>query len=236
MIRQADSGDPALAGRTPILGESPLLSDAVRALWQDRAELMQEQLSGIHNPWGAAAALTDPWRFLEVCESPEMVDRARRVLGDDIILWDSELYLRARDYASFAPLDAEGRYWPVDPLVGAVAVLDISEGAEILACVEHAEIVRAVEALAMVDAPLLVVRLMSATSHFVRDPGFPANRICMKEQALINYTNRPLWLISGKNTGDSDLVTGFAPPVPAWAGSASTKAPKEENKHAIRDR
>lgn len=227
-ITQANSTNLPLAGRTPILGERPPLSALVQSL-QSRSDLMQEQLSGIHNPWGSAATFTDPWRFLEACESSELIERARSVLGNDIILWDSELYLRGADYVSVSPLDAEGRYWPVTQLQGAIVVLAISETMEILACVDHAEIVSVLEALTLDHTPILVVRLMSAKCHFNRDAAFPANRICMQEQVLINYTNRPLWLISGENRGDSDLVTGFAPPVPTWARNASSQAQKEEN-------
>ena len=41
----------------------------------------------------------------------------------------------------------------------------------------------------------------------------------MEEQPLINYATRPLWLVRGEDRAGNDFVTGFAPPVPRWAGS-----------------
>jgi hypothetical protein len=67
--------------------------------------------------------------------------------------------------------------------------------------------------------PLYVIRYMAATSRFDRNPRSPENLTAMEEQPLVNYATRPLWLVRGEDRAGNDFVTGFAPPVPRWAGS-----------------
>lgn len=216
-----------LAGRVPLMPARLPLREAVAAIVARKAAIRQERLSGMHNPWGHGIGLTDPWTFLDLCESDLVLDAARKVLGPDIILWDSELFAQASRYLEFVRQGKEGRYWPVSPLAGALVLVPLGRDGQTAEAVRLDEM--APQALAAFDEgePLYVVRLMPATSRFERDPGHPANRACMEEQVLINYANRPLWLLSGTDRAGNDLVSGFAPAVPVWA-SGSLPAEKEE--------
>lgn len=206
-----------LAGRIPMARAQRSLAELVHEIFAGEREFARAELSGIHNPWGIASGFTDPWRFLEACEDGSVVGAVSELLGPDLILWDSELFGHIADYSALAQYDVEGRYWPVEPLDGAVAFVSPDDPVRLLACARHDRVASAVADSDIHDGPALIVRYMAATSHFVRDAGHPAHRRCMEEQVLINYANRPLWLVSGDNTGNSDLVTGFTPAVPTWA-------------------
>lgn len=197
------------------------LHAVVRRLQGSHAGVRPERLSGIHNPWGAAAGITDPWAFLAVCEDDAILALVQQEIGEDVILWDSCLYLDAADYTRYVAAGREGPYWPVTPLAGAVVLvlLDDSDSAQVR-CVPLAQVDDAARTLPH-GAPLYVVRYMPATSRFERDPRFAANWLCMEQQPLINHANRPLWLVRGDNRAGNDLVTGFAPAVPHWAGGHS---------------
>jgi hypothetical protein len=217
-----------LAGRVPLMPARRSVGEAVAEIVAGASGIRQERLSGIHNPWGHCIGLTDPWVFLELCESDVVVGPARAILGEDIILWDSELFHKASRYAAFLEKGREGRYWPVDPRSGALVLLPIGRERIEAEAIELSEIgpssLKAFDA----DEPLYVIRLMPATSRFVRDPAYPANRLCMEEQVLINYADRPLWLISGSDKAGNDLVTGFAPTVPVWASGAPLPGNEEK--------
>lgn len=217
-----------LAGRLPLLPTRVPMREAVAEITARKAAIRQERLSGIHNPWGQGSSFTDPWSFLDLCESAAVIDTARDVVGLDIILWDSELFPEARRYREFLRQRREGRYWPVSPLGGAIVLVPVGR--------EEAE-PRAVklsnvgpEILDEYDPlePLYVIRLMPAASHFERDPKHPAHRACMEEQVLVNYANRPLWLLCGTDKGNNDFVIGFAPAVPVWASSALSAEQEEK--------
>jgi hypothetical protein len=190
-----------------------------QAIAAKRPPLRSERLSGMHNPWGLAAGLADAWSFLDLCEHPALLDQVEQLVGPDIVLWDSQLYLQGAGYLQFASDGREGRYWPVEPLAGALALVSLGDAAQTLVCVELAS--TSLDRLAALDAraPLYVIRYLPATSRFVRDASFPANRIAMEEQPLINYATRPLWLVRGLDRAGNDFVTGFSPPVPRWAGT-----------------
>jgi hypothetical protein len=224
-----------LAGRVSLMPTRLPASEAVARIVARKATIRQERLSGLHNPWGHAVGLTDPWIFLDLCESRAVLDLANDLIGPDVILWDSELFAEAGAYAGFLREGREGRYWPASPLAGAVVVLPAGRaeppvrgtrldeiGPDLLEGIDRSE-------------PLYVVRLIPATSRFDRDPQHPAHRACMEEQVLINYANRPLWLLSGTDRANNDLVTGFAPAVPVWA-SGALPAEEEEKMNAVRRR
>lgn len=178
-----------------------------------------ERLSGIHNPWGHATGLADAWSFLDLCEHPAILDRVEQLIGADIVLWDSQLYLRGSAYLQFVADGREGRYWPVEPLAGALVLVALVDAMPRVVCVELSSLT--MDSLAPLDthAPLYVIRYMPAISRFVRDARSPANWIAMEEQPLVNYAARPLWLVRGNDQARNDFVTGFSPAVPRWAGT-----------------
>lgn len=215
----------AMAEHSSFAAAASTLDERMRALQPSVQELVgryprprAERLSGMHNPWGHAAVLANAWRFLDVCEDADIVDAVARLIGPDIVLWDSELHLEASSYLRFVGAGREGRYWPATPVAGAVALLAPTRPAQPPICVDLVSLADA--DLAGIDAtqPLYVIRYMPATSRFVRDAHAPANWLAMEEQPLINYATRPLWLVRGKDRAGNDFVTGFAPPVPRWAG------------------
>lgn len=209
-----------LAGRVSLIPAPLPVREAVARIVERMASVRQERLSGIHNPWGHSISLTDPWSFLDLCESDLVLDAARQIIGPDILLWDSELFIEASRYGEFLSQGREGRYWPVVPLAGAVVLVAVARDKPVAEAVALDDICP--DILAKFDAaePLYVVRLMPATSRFERDASHPANRACMEEQVLVNYSNRPLWLLSGTDRANNDLVSGFAPSVPVWASGA----------------
>ncbi|VTU39952.1 hypothetical protein H4CHR_04874 [Variovorax sp. PBS-H4] len=196
------------------------LNDAALELAQRARRPRRERLSGLHNPWRHGDPLVDPWLLLDLCEDPAVVDGVEALVGPDIVLWDTELYLEAAAYQRFVEEGREGRYWPAMPLAGAVVLV---AAARPLACVDLARVAEDLPALDLAS-PLYVLRYMPGTSHFVRDGRALANWVAMEEQPLINYTTRPLWLVRGEDRASSDFVTGFSPPVPRWASNQ----PKEK--------
>ncbi|MGN6461248.1 MAG: resolvase [Pseudolabrys sp.] len=212
------TGDTLGTGTGPALPDALLrrAQDAVARLMEMRPAPRRERLSGIHNPWGLAAGLTDPWCFLDLCENAAVVDTVESVIGPDIVLWDSELCLRTSDYRAFVANGREGRYWPAQPLAGAVALIALGARPAVYAADVRQHTPLPAD-LATNDDPLYVIRYMPATSTFSRDPKTSANRVAMQEQLLINYTTRPLWLVRGEDRAGNDFVTGFASDPPRWA-------------------
>jgi hypothetical protein len=170
----------------------------------------QALLSGTHNPFRRATALFDPWKFLDVCESAALLDAVEALLGPDLVLWDSELYLDADAWN--VACRHEGRYWPVEPLSGLIVDIALASGESVLVNVHHVAAMPAA-----LPGAHYVIRYMPATSRYNRDPLYAANRLAMEERPLVNYQNRPIWLVRGVDRAGSDFATGFALAAPAWA-------------------
>ena len=58
------------------------------------------------------------------------------------------------------------------------------------------------------------IRYMPATTRYVRDPEFPANRLASKD---MNYIHRPLWLVRGVDRAGNDYTIGHGARAPAAA-------------------
>lgn len=174
------------------------------------------ELSGLHNPWRYGASEREAWSLLALCEDADVVAALCAALGPDVVLWESEFYPTGRDYRRFVASGREGRYWPAAPLAGAVVLFALS-GAPV-ALVAALDDVHAAADEADPYAPLFLARYMPATSFFDRDPQAPANRRCMEDRLLTNYTERPIWLVAGRDRAGSDFVRGFATPVPRQTG------------------
>ena len=176
----------------------------------------QDMLSGIHNPFGHHACAAQAWAFLDIAESPHLLDRVEDVIGPDIILWDAELY---PDQASLMP--DEGQCWPVEPLAGTIAVVGLERGDFRL--IDVTRLADARSGAANRRGAALAVRYMPASSHFNRDQAFPANRRATEVRPLVNYTKRPLWLLRGQDRANNDFVTGFMVPAARWTDTVATR-------------
>ena len=183
-----------------------------------------ERLSGIHNPWGHAAVLATAWPFLDLCEDTAIVEAVVRLIGPDVVLWDSQLYLEAGAYLRFVVGGREGSYWPATPLAGAVVLIAPTRPTIPAVCIELSAIADVRLEHLRPSEPLYVIRYMPATSLYARDSNAPRNRAAMEAQPLINYMTRPLWLVAGEDRAGNDFVTGFSPAVPRWAGTRTEQA------------
>lgn len=217
------------------------LPPAVLALLEDtRARLKAhprytrvEVLSGIHNPFGLAGPLVDAWGLLEVCRSAPVLDSVAALIGPDIVLWESELIVEPPHGP--APHRDPG-LWPIDPLAGAAARIAITGG---LACIDDDGRRRDLEVapgnLVVHDGSWrlaapggdtarahaeYVIRTMPASSRFVRDLDFAANRRAARACPLVNFARRPIWLVRGRDRAGNDFVTGFTTPVGQWSRAA----------------
>jgi hypothetical protein len=194
------------------------IAPSVRELCQRRPRA--ERLSAMHNPWGIAATQCNAWPFLDICENNEVLNAVQDLIGPNIILWDSQLLLEARDYQQFVAEQREGRYWPAMPLMGAVVCLAPLELSHLRwQCHALRDLTTTLLMGFAPEQPLYVIRYMAASSHFDRHPRSAANWCAMQEQPLLNYIHYPLWLSRGTDLGKNDFVTGFAPPMARLAST-----------------
>jgi hypothetical protein len=69
-------------------------------------------------------------------------------------------------------------------------------------------------------------RACAATSLYNRDPLFPPNRIAMEERPLVNYLDRPLWLVRDEDRAGNDYAAGFQMQAPGWAADSLSQKPE----------
>jgi hypothetical protein len=56
------------------------------------------------------------------------------------------------------------------------------------------------------------IRYMPASSRYVRDASHPANAYAAEKSQMMNYTQRPLWLLRGTDRAGNDFTTGHGKP------------------------
>lgn len=218
------------------------LPPAVLALLEDtRARIAAhprygraEVLSGIHNPFGLAGALVDAWGLLEICQSAAVLDGVAAAIGPDIVLWDSELIVEPPGRRPAPHRDPA--VWPIEPLSGVAARIALSGRLAYLDDDGRRHDVDAAPGTLIVHDGRLhlaapggdgarqhaeyVIRYMPASSRFVREADFPANRRAARACPLINFARRPIWLVRGADRAGNDFVTGFTTTVGQWSRAA----------------
>jgi hypothetical protein len=181
--------------------------------------LLPQRLSGSHNPWGQAADLIDTWSVLEFFSAPGCVEPVKTLLGPDLILWDTQWIKGPLQLHDCLAQECATDWWPIDPAVGAMVFVDLHAD-QCIAAVAGAsdESLRAVDCfVSAAQGPLWLARYMAASSRYVRSKEFDGNRRQVERCPLINYTNRPIWLVAGEDRAGNDFVSGFNNPVPTWA-------------------
>jgi len=172
----------------------------------------QDMLSGIHNPFGHHACPGDAWKFLDLAECPMLLDIVVELIGPDVVLWDSELYFDMRGLSR-----DEGECWPVEPLSGVLAAVSLETGDVLFADITKMQ--NAYPVLSVAEGSHCVIRYMPASAHFNRDPRYVANVRAAAVRPLVNYPQRPIWLVRGTDRGSNDFVTGFTVPAGRWIQS-----------------
>lgn len=237
--------------------EDLLPQHAVRFL-QRESERLCEQIkvprpwhyAELHNPWARAAAFYDSWGFLDLCQSPPLVDAIATLLGKDVILFDSQwLPDRWQPPEPELALESDAHRFPVDPPRGVTAVMAFVDPATITIQIDSqpANLAQSIEAPACVSLDLrqgsvllvdhrarygvqssrqdglptiYAVRYFPASSQYNRDPAAPVHRALTERYPLFNYAQMPLWLVHGEDRAQNDFVTGFNARAGFWTNAA----------------
>lgn len=196
--------------------------------------------SSAHNPWSLAATQIDCWALLDFCEDPEITAWLRSLLGDDIVLFDSDILSPQALWPGFSDtqlVSDDPEIIAVEPLEGvtirfhfggdvvgmplskntkAPPPVTLQDGDVIAVPLKHGWAYERTQR----DWFGIAVRYMSAHSHFIRDPLHRAHQTRMGKRPLSNLATSPLWLVSGEDRGDNNFATGFQKPQAQWIAAA----------------
>jgi hypothetical protein len=197
----------------------------------------------LHNPWSRAGTVYDSWGFLDLCQTPALLDPVAELIGPDIVLFDSgwlpdPSLTRAAgaDSAALEPSSDAARF-PVEPLGGATVLvafarethgeLSVDLGSTQLpfasgvVCALEARVPYRVCGLDESGLPsVYVARYFSATARYLRDPALAVHRDLTERYPLLNYARLPLWLLRGEDRAENDFVTGLSVRAAYWGAAA----------------
>jgi hypothetical protein len=247
-VREPDQGTPCespeLRGLRRIARTIP--EHLLQFLHAERSRLHRDisvprpwHYAELHNPWARAATAYDSWGFLDICQYPPLLEAVAKLLGPDIILFDSQWLPETSWEADDASApESDAHRFPVDPLRGLTvlivfadvprATLRIPDTAVNSECapIRGESIVLDVKPgdVLLVDAQtpyrvqtehaamipaIYAIRYFSAQSLFNRHPSAPVHRALVERYPLFNYAKMPLWLVHGEDRAGNDFVTGF---------------------------
>jgi len=177
-----------------------------------------------HNPFSRAAACVDGWAVLDLCQSRELVDAVATVLGDDIVLFDSQLMPNpALDRDEIIGWRCDADFFPLDGPGGVTArvVVDAEPGAVLelrKAVPARIEMRRGRLLLLAPDVEYrvrggavseFVVRYYDANRHYDRSPAHPCHVRLTEREPWVCHARMPHWLVRGQDRGNNDFVSGF---------------------------
>ena len=95
-------------------------TDALRAtldrLIADNPGVRPEKLVSAHIEGQNDEGVKGSRDFLELAQSPDIVDMVAQVLGDDVILWGCHVFCKPGQTGYETPWHQDGHYWPIRPL------------------------------------------------------------------------------------------------------------------------
>jgi hypothetical protein len=202
----------------------------------------------LHNPWSRAAAYIDSWGFLDLCQSPSLLEAVTTLLGPGLILFDSQLLPDPWSQTeTVLTLHSDAHRFAVEPSAGLTALLGLDVGSPsslsfepfsgIMADQErpllsvairpgdvvfiHRHLRYRVSVSGAASAPgAYAVRYFPATSHYLRDPTLQQHQELTERYPFINYARMPLWLVRGLDQAGNDFVTGFDTRAGYWTSVA----------------
>jgi len=196
----------------------------------------------LHNPWSPAGTFYDSWGFLELCQSPALLDPVAELIGPDIVLFDSgwlpdpSLSRGCRaDVADPEPVSDASRF-PIEPLRGVTVLVAFAEGIHAglsvdlgsaqlplesgAVCALEARVACRVCDLEESGRPAAyVVRYFSGAACYLRDPTAAVHRNLTERYPLLNYARLPLWLVRGEDRAKNDFVTGLTVRAAYWSAA-----------------
>ena len=224
---------------TPVKDCIPFLREQLAVIYQSGQKIRPWLLWELHNPWSRSASGADSWKFLDLCQSAELLQLITPLIGEDIILFDSQFSPDLYDAGKPESLWNNDRLrCPVNPLHGLVVRIPFSEqvnenvtftceaaqtGKQVIN-VETGNIIchnidlnYRIEGIEHLEQPLeYVIRYFPATSRYLRDPATKLHQELTERYPLLNYAQMPLWLVQGEDKAGNDFVTGFQPKAGRW--------------------
>ena len=227
---------------TPVIDHISFLREQLDVIYQSGQKIRPWLLWELHNPWGRSACSVDSWKFLDVCQSAELLQLITPLIGEDIILFDSQFSPDLFDLGKSEPLWRNDRLrCPVKPLQGLVVRIPFSdliyENSKFVFKNAHSEkqevdinaghiichninLTYRIEGINNLEQPVeYVIRYFPATSLYLRDPTTKIHRELTERYPLLNFAQMPLWLVQGEDKANNDFVTGFQPKAGRWAVS-----------------
>ncbi|MEO0996646.1 MAG: hypothetical protein AAFX58_03915 [Pseudomonadota bacterium] len=191
----------------------------------------------LHNPWSRAAALVDSWSLLDICQSPVIGDLLAALIGDDIVLFDSQIVpnpllpsARSADWTAerdYFPLDGDGGVTVRIPFGceprqrfeyrgTTVTRLDVGPGEIVIhaAAIHHRSV-----GTGSAAPPEYVVRYFPATRRYSRDPAHPRHVALTDRYPWVNYVTMALWQVRGEDRAGNDFATGFRARAGRWTAA-----------------
>ena len=184
--------------------------------------------------------LYDSWSFLELCQTPALLDRVTELIGPDIVLFDSgwlpdpSLARGAGTDTAHRELVSDAARFPVEPLAGATVLVAFAKETDAglsvdlgsiqlpfesgVVCALEARVAYRVCGLDEAELPsVYVARYFPGTARYLRDPALAVHRDLTERFPLLNYARLPLWLVRGEDRASNDFVTGFNVRAAYWS-------------------
>jgi len=189
----------------------------------------------LHNPWSRAATCVDSWALLDLCQSPALIREVAKWIGEDIVLFDSQILPNPCLDESEA-WRSDRLFFPMEDPSGLVVRLPF--GHEHLAQFEyrgaHSGTLERRPGTLLIHRPAVryrvhppqnsgcleyVIRYYSADRLFERDPGHPRQMRLTERFPWVNYARMPHWLVLGEDRAGNDFVTGFHSRTGRWTSA-----------------
>jgi hypothetical protein len=100
------------------INELDLLKQNINKIIEDNPKIRPEQIVCPHIKGGTKGELININYnyFLKLAHTNELIDMVKLILGNDIILWGSQIFCKPAYDGMEVPMHQDAHYWPIEPM------------------------------------------------------------------------------------------------------------------------
>ena len=92
------------------------MRESLEKLLRDNVHLAPETLVCPHIPYGRSHDETAAAQWFEFARHPGILDMVSQLIGEDIVLWGSQVFCKPPLTGKAVPWHQDGQYWPIRPI------------------------------------------------------------------------------------------------------------------------
>jgi hypothetical protein len=178
------------------------MRESLDKLLRDNAHLAPETLVCPHIPYGQSHDERAAAAWFEYASHPGVLDLVAQLIGDDVILWGSQVFCKPARTGKAIPWHQDGQYWPIRPIATCSVWIALDDATPENGCMRY---IPGSHAYGSIYKHRITDRTDVVLNQEVEPSQFNASRGCDDVLGAGQFSLHDVYLIHGSNANRSPM-------------------------------